>query len=710
MVGGRRFRLSADFFTYLPPWRVSKPLAIVDRVDKPDVEFRYLGKRHIFQPKLTAALIALVLLAGAVGGHSLRRHMILRGKVWRIGVDNTLPYHLLRPDGTVGGFTAEAVDQAARRRHLRYEWKRTSLDAVDALLSGEIDIFPDLTDVPSRRRQPIHFSAHWLENDYCLLTLKTGGITTIADTRDQPVTYIGRFVMENLAQGLPQIIPLRKPSIEQAVQALCSGEAKAVMMEYRNAKAMLLDRPPGCAGAVFSFVPMTVTAWLSVGSTIEAAGAADAIRDELGVMAREDLLGPIFAKWTYASDGDSRAVFATIDAENRSWRLLYTVIALSVALAVTLWQMQMSRTARKIAEKAVAAKSEFLANMSHEIRTPMNGVIGMTNLVLETELSPEQRENLTIAYTSAESLHALLNDILDFSKIEAGHMELHPAPFSLRHSIESSVQTFRGAAQAKKLDLTWRIAPGAPDWVIGDPDRLRQVLLNLLSNAIKFTATGAVQVEAEIRQGEHGQILGHFAVTDNGIGVPVGKQAMIFEAFQQADGSHTRKYGGTGLGLAICSRLVELMGGRIWVESEPGKGSSFRFTAEFGAAAQPESGEELPRLAASGASSAQRPRLRILLAEDNLVNQKLACRILEKRGHRVVVAGNGREALSILERETFDLALLDIQMPELDGLETTRAIRLGESHGDTRLPIVALTAHAMPGDREQCQQAGIEAT
>ncbi len=673
------------------------------------MDYRWRIKRRTFQPKLIVALIGIVLLAGAVTGYSLRRRIILHSKVWRIGVDNGLPYQLLLPDGTVGGFTAEAVDQAARRCGLRYVWKRITLDAVDALRSGQIDIFPDLTDLPSRRKQPIHFSAPWLQNDYCMLTLKTGGLTKIEDASNQPVAFVGRVVMETVAHGLSaEMIPLRKPTIEQAVQAVCSGEAKAVMMEYRNAKAMLLERPAGCAEAAFTFVPIAITASIGVGSTIEAADVADAIRDELGVMARENRLAPIFAKWTY-STGDSRTIFAIIDAQNRSWRLLYTVIALAFALAMTLWQMQISRAARKVAEKAVAAKSEFLANMSHEIRTPMNGVIGMTNLVLGTDLSPEQRENLEIAYSSAESLHSLLNDILDFSKIEAGHMELHPLPFSLRQSIESSIKTFRGAAQAKKLDLTWRIDPDAPNWVTGDPDRLRQVLLNLLSNAIKFTETGGVRVEAEIKEGDGGRILGHFAVTDTGIGVPVRKQGLIFEAFQQADGSHTRKYGGTGLGLAISSRLAELMGGRIWVESEPGKGSSFRFTAQFDPATLPEGGEELPNLAAAiGAGLPQRPRLRILLAEDNLVNQKLACRILEKHGYRVVVAGNGREALSILKLETFDLALLDIQMPEMDGLETARAIRMGESRGRARLPIVALTAHAMPGDREQCQQAGMD--
>ncbi len=215
---------------------------------------------------MSAAQIAINLLAGTVGGYSLRRRMILGSKVWRIGVDNVLPYRSSGRTARVGGFTAEAVDQAARRCGLRYEWKHIGLDAADALREGQIDIFPDLTDLPSRRIQPIHFSAPWLQNDYCLLTLKTGGLTNIEDTKNQPVAFVGRAVMEALAQDLPLgRLPSGKSTIEEAVRAVCSSEAKAVMMEYRTAKAMLLDRPQGCAQAVFSFVPMEVTASISVG-------------------------------------------------------------------------------------------------------------------------------------------------------------------------------------------------------------------------------------------------------------------------------------------------------------------------------------------------------------------------------------------------------------------------------------------------------------
>ncbi len=311
-------------------------------------------------------------------------------------------------------------------------------------------------------------------------------------------------------------------------------------------------------------------------------------------------------------------------------------------------------------EDATLAKSEFLANMSHEIHTPMNGIIGMTDLVLDTELGPDQRENLEIARTSAESLHSLLNDILDFSKIDAGRLELCFGHFSLRQCIESAVRSFRGPAWQKGLDLSYEVAAETPDSVLGDADRLRQVLLNLLSNAIKFTDVGGVRLEAAVEDRSESDVLIRFVVSDSGVGVPVAKQELIFEAFRQADGSQTRKYGGTGLGLTISSRLVELMGGYIGVKSEGGGGSTFYFTVRLTVAPSPDSEHtaapaELQQLGAAIAGQIPPPgSLRILLTENNLPNQKPATPLHEKQGHHVVVAGDGREALSLLDRESFD--------------------------------------------------------
>ena len=400
------------------------------------------------------------------------------------------------------------------------------------------------------------------------------------------------------------------------------------------------------------------------------------------------------------------ASYGTFRWDNQIARLV--ILGLATAINIAVVNQSRSLRLQKIqAEEASQAKSEFLANMSHEIRTPLNAVLGMMSLLLDTPLSPAQREYVATARSSGGALLAILNDILDVSKIEAGMLDIEATPFVLRELLDGALGIVTPKAESKGLALHCRVADGVPAAIESDAARLRQILVNLLDNAVKFTQRGEVRLEVERGEEREGRLELHFTVRDTGIGIPVDRMDRLFKPFSQADSSMTRLYGGTGLGLVISQRLTERLGGRMWVESEAGRGSAFFFIIRCRPVERVPTRSPAEPGDLAGPKLAERLPLRILLAEDNSVNQRVGLLMLERMGYQADVAGNGAEALEALRRQAYDLILMDIQMPELDGLEATRRIR-AEFPRERQPRIVAMTANVLREQRDACRAAGMD--
>jgi signal transduction histidine kinase/CheY-like chemotaxis protein len=794
--------------------------------------------------------------AGAVGFHAMRPWRPITRPL-RVGFQNSPPYHFPDAQGNPTGPAVEILRIAAQRKNITLQWVFSSQGPEKALGSGAVDLWPLTADLPERRGL-LYVSAPWARMTYAIVFPEALQVTQPQDLAGKSlaattkISSDARIARQFFANST--IVP--RQNNPDVVEAVCSGAAVAGMISLNPfADSGVLS----CPSKLLGIHPIEgATYWFGVGANrrdAEARAAAEQLRDEIGRMASDGKLASVDFRWNTKISMETSTIFAYRQARFYSIVLLIALAILGPTLVVMIVLTRRLRVAQAQAEAATYAKSSFLAAMSHEVRTPMNAVIGMTGLLLDTDLTSEQRDCAETVRRSGEALLSVINDILDFSKIEAGKFSIESFPFDLRLVMEEVNEMLAPRAEDKALDLVLEYPPAVPRHFLGDAGRIRQVVTNLVGNAVKFTDSGYVLIRVERVNEDPGHATIRVSVQDTGAGIPLDKIDTLFKKFSQVDASTTRKYGGTGLGLAISKQLVELMGGTVGVESAPGRGSTFWFTLPLDLDAQPHAAPvptndlrglrvmivddveinrrvlheqitswgmrngsfpdahgvvaALHRAAAEGdpyhfvlldyqmpgmdgatlaaaisadpvlesvsvvmltsmghwsevrhvagaaidaclvkpvrqsqllntlattwskkllttpapAAPRHKPmaselrmrlaaefvgnQVRILVAEDNVVNQKVATRMLEKLGLRSDVAANGREAVEMCEILPYDLVFMDCHMPEMDGYAATREIRK-RIGGSDRIAIIAMTAEAMEGCRGNCLDAGMD--
>jgi signal transduction histidine kinase/CheY-like chemotaxis protein len=631
-----------------------------------------------------------------------------KAKVWKIGSDNTQPYHVVRTvngQPQAQGMAAELIQLAAQRLGLQLVWLPQPEGPVPALTRGAVELWPLLSVNLSSPQ--LHVSRPYLRNVFVYLSTDSRW----AQGRDQRglvqrVALSGHQLARSYArQTFPQAQLVPRPTREAAFQALCAGEADVVFVEARTAQHIALQPPPGCEGR--SFYPAgsdTPVVELGVASTPAAAHIADVIRAEIDEMLADGTAAAQLRAWNYYYAGEAELIYREREAQATTrivWTLATALSLLAVLLLVMLLRVRRSRLAAVAADEA---KSRFLANMSHELRTPLAGVLGISEILARSPLSPDQVRMVAMLRNSGETLLTILNDVLDLARAGRGHFHLQPQVFSPSDLFTDTLGPFQLTTQQRGIQLNVHGLEQLPPALLGDPTRVRQILVNLVGNAIKFTHAGSVTVQFNMTPGDPSPQL-EISVADTGIGISAEAQKHLFEKFYQADSSITRRFGGTGLGLAIVKDLVNAMGGTVTVESQPGKGSVFCARLPL-PVAQPSQLPATPSRQQSEQIDSTTVPARILLVEDNPINEHIVRTFVQRAGHQVVSVSDGLKALEQHQQQRFDAILMDCQVPVMDGFQSTREIRKRETGHHT--PIIALTASAMQGERERCLAAGMD--